>query len=188
MIRALVALCAVVGLCAACGSNGGGGAGAEAADPGDWVESICTSLTGWRDDLQESTQEIQQSAPDLSNPEQAQSLLSTFLDDAVTRTDQLLSEVGDAGAPDVEQGAAISTELQAALKDARDVLADARDGVQELPTDDPAAFGTGAQELAGSIQDGLNGVGQTFNRLNDRFDAPEVEEAFENSDTCGALQ
>ena len=188
MIRALVALCAVVGLCAACGGNGGGEADGEAADPGEWVESICTSLTGWRDDLQESTQEIQQSAPDLSNPEEAQSLLTTFLEDAVTRTDQLLSEVGEAGAPDVEQGTAISTELQGALEDARDVLAEARDGAQELPTDDPIAFGTGAQELAGSIQDGLNDVGQTFNQLNDRYDAPEVEEAFENSDTCSGLQ
>ena len=85
MIRALVALGAVVSLCAACGTSGGGEAGGEAADPAEWVESVCTSLTGWRNDLQASTEEIQQSAPDLSNPEQAQSLLTTFLEDAVTR-------------------------------------------------------------------------------------------------------
>jgi hypothetical protein len=188
MIRALVALGAVVSLCAACGTSGGGEAGGEAVDPAEWVESVCTSLTGWRNDLQGSTEEIQQSSPDLSNPEEAQSLLTTFLEDAVTRTDQLLTEIGDAGAPDVEQGAAISTDLQAALEDARDVLAEARDGAQELPTDDPIAFGTGAQELAGSIQDGLNDVGQTFNKLNDQYDAPEVEEAFQSSDTCSALQ
>ena len=48
MIRALVTLGAVVSLCAACGTSGGGEAGGEAADPAAWVESICTSLTGWR--------------------------------------------------------------------------------------------------------------------------------------------
>ena len=188
MIRALVALCAVVGVCAACGRSGGGEATGEAADSDEWVESICTSLTGWRNDLQESTQEIQRSALDLSNPEEAQSLLTTFLEDAVTRTDQLLSEIGEAGAPDVEQGTAISTDLQAALDDGRDVLAEARDGVQELPTDDPIAFVSGAQELAGSVRDGLNDVGQTFDQLNDRYDAPEVEEAIKSSDTCSALR
>jgi len=190
MIRALLALCAVAGICAACGGNDGGEAGGEApaAEPGDWVENVCTSLVGWRSDLQGSSEELQQSAPDLSNPEEARTVLTDFLDDAVTRTEQLLAEVGDAGAPDVEQGTAISTDLQAALRDARDVLADARAGAEELPTDDPVAFGTGAQELAGSIQDGLNDVGQTFSNLNERYDAPEIEEAFQSSDACTELQ
>jgi hypothetical protein len=194
MIRALLALCAVAGICAACGESDGGEAGGEApappaaAEPSDWVENVCTSLVGWRSDLQGSSEELQQSAPDLSNPEEARTVLSDFLDDAVTRTEQLLTEIGDAGAPDVEQGSAISTDLQAALRNARDVLADARAGAEELPTDDPVAFGTGAQELAGSIQDGLNDVGQTFTDLNERYDAPEIEEAFQSSDACTELQ
>jgi predicted lipid-binding transport protein (Tim44 family) len=87
----------------------------------------------------------------------------------------------------VDEGEAISADLQAALQDGRDVLADARDSAEGLSTDDPAAFVSGAQDLAGSIQSGLAQVAGTFDELNERYDTPELEEAFEASDTCGEL-
>jgi hypothetical protein len=31
-------------------------------------------------------------------------------------------------------------------------------------------------------------VGQTFNNLNEQYDAPEIEEAFQSSDACTELQ
>jgi hypothetical protein len=190
MIRALAAGCALIGVCAAaaCGGDGGDGDAAAGTDPAAWVESVCTSLVGWRDDVQGASEELQQSAGGSADLEEALSLLSSFLDDAVTRTDDLLAEVGDAGIPAVDQGQAISTDLQGALQQARDVLADARDTAQDLPADDPAAFASSAQELAGSIQTGLAEVGGTFDELDEKYDTPEIEEAFQNNEACSELQ
>jgi hypothetical protein len=190
MIRAVAGVFLLAGVCvaAACGGNGGGDGEAAGVEPAEWVDTVCTSLVSWRDDIQGSSEELQQSAGGSANLEEALSLLTSFLDDAVTRTDDLIAAVGGAGTPAVDQGAEISADLQAALQDARDVLATASDTAQELPADDPAAFASGAQELAGSIQTGLNEVGGTFDELNETYDTPELEEAFEDSEACSELQ
>jgi hypothetical protein len=193
MVRLLAAVCVLVTVfaVAACGGDeagGGGGGDAAAADPAEWVDSVCASLVSWRDDIQGSSEELQQSAGGSADLEEALSLLTSFLDDAVTRTDDLVADIGEAGSPDVDQGEEISADLEGALQDARDVLAEARDSAQELSADDPAAFASGAQELAGSIQSGLADVGGTFDELNEKYDAPELEEAFQDSESCSELQ
>jgi hypothetical protein len=194
MIRAVAAVLALLSVCvaAACGGNGGDGGGggdaSAAVDPTEWVEGVCASLVGWRDDIQGASEELQQSAGGSADLEEALSLLTSFLDDAVTRTDALVAEVGDAGSPDVDQGEQISADLQGALQEARDVLAEARDTAEGLPADDPAAFASGAQELAGSIQSGLTDVGGTFDELNEKYDTPELEQAFQDSEACSELQ
>jgi hypothetical protein len=96
------------------GRCGGGGQDAG-AEPADWIEDVCTALVAWRDDLEAASEDLQATASGSANLDEALSLLTSFLDDAVARTDEMLADVAAAGTPAVDEGEAISADLQAAL-------------------------------------------------------------------------
>jgi hypothetical protein len=181
---------AAVAALAACGGGGGGDAddgGESAAEPTTWVDQVCTALVSWRDDVEAAAGDLGSAVTESASAEDLRSQLSGFLSDVVTRTDGLLEEVDGAGTPDVDQGEAIRADLQSVLADVREVIAGAQQDAESLPTDDLASFATAAQELGTSIQTGIQDVGTTFADLNDRYDVPELEEAFQANATCGEL-
>jgi len=170
----LAAAAALMALSA--GACGGGGDG---VDPDDYASDICTAVGDWVSAIQDGASEITTTEDPSSGVEAIQS----FLDDAVSETDTLISEVEDAGAPDVEGGEEFADQLVSAFGEAKTVLEDTRDQAADLPTDDPAAFSEAATELGGSVQEALGTVGSELSEP----EAEELSAAFEENEACTSI-
>ncbi|MGH2754245.1 MAG: hypothetical protein ACRDLB_07395 [Actinomycetota bacterium] len=172
LVSAAVGMAFVAGAC-------GGGDGGSGADPNSYANDICTAVGDWVSAIQEGAASITES----NDPASGVQALQSFLDNAVSDTENLISEVEAAGAPDVDGGEEFADDLRAAFEEARTVLEQARDDVADLPTDDPTAFGEAASELGASVQEALGAVG-------DELQEPEAEElgaAFEEEEACTSV-
>ena len=107
----------------------------------------------------------------------------TFLDDVITATDRMLSDVDAAGVPDVDDGGVAARRVSTALSDVRDALAGARDRVEGLSNDDPEAFGSELQTIGRDLRESLADTTGTL----ESFEVPELEEAADDVPACDQL-
>ena len=99
----------------------------------------------------------------------------------------MLGSVEDAGAPDIERGDELAADLLAALQPVKTTFEEAVVEAQTLPTDDPETFSAAATELGNSIT-GSQGDFQTqFNALQQEYDSPEINAAFETVPACAEV-
>ena len=177
MLAALAALAMLVGACG--GGDDDGGGGGDSVSPESYASDICTAVGDWVTAIQEGASEITTSADASSGVE----VLQSFLEDAVTETEALISDVEDAGAPDVDGGEEFADQLRGAFDEAKTVLEDARDQAADLPTDDPAAFSTAAADLGTSVQEALGTVGSELSEPSDE----SLATAFEEEEACTSI-
>jgi hypothetical protein len=149
-----------------------------------WADEVCTSLASWQTDVESWRGDLASALTDVSSVEDVRGELATFLANAVERTDELLADVDAAGAPAVEGGDDVAETLESSLTQVRDTFEQARAEAEELPTDDPGAFVTGAQEVATSI--GL-GVSSAVSALQDLSADPGLASAIGESSACSEL-
>jgi len=161
------------------GACGGGGK----VSAGEYVAAICTEVTAWTGEVQSLSEDIGQNLSAGATPTEGQAALAKFLDDVVAATDDHLAGVKDAGVPDVENGEEIAGTLVGVFEDAKQILVDARAKVDELPTDDSTAFATAADELGGSVQSALEGVGGGLGTL----ESAELSRAAQEEPACAQL-
>jgi hypothetical protein len=168
-----------IGACS--GSEGGtnDGADPDTVSATEYATGVCGAIAGWVGDIKDLNAELQSNLEPTSI-DSLKTAMVGFLDDVITATDSVIDEVENVGVPDVEDGEATAETVLTALSDSRDVFADARDRVDGLATDDPAAFGEELQTLATDLQTSLAGIGEEL----DRFDSPELDEASENVPEC----
>ena len=178
MLAAVAALALFVGACGG-GDDDGGGGGGDTVSPESYAADICTAVGDWVTAIQEGASEIATSADASSGV----AVLQSFLEDAVTETEALISNVEDAGAPDVDGGEEFADQLQGAFDEAKTVLEDARDQAADLPTDDPAAFSTAAADLGTSVQEALGTVGSELSEPSDE----SLATAFEEEEACTSI-
>jgi len=181
MLAAVAALALFVGACGGGDDDGGGGGEGsdETVSAETYAADICTAVGSWVTAIQEGSSEIATSADASSGVEALQS----FLEDAVNETETLISEVEDAGAPDVDGGEEFADQLRSAFDEAKTVLEGARDDAADLPTDDPAAFSTAAAELGTSVQEALGAVGTELSEPSDE----SLATAFEEEEACTSI-
>lgn len=172
-----IAIAAV--LITACGDDDDGGGGGSVS-ASDYASDICTAFLGWRDAIQKRQQDLQQGLSPGISPQEGKDALGGFLGDAVTASDDLVQQVEDAGVPDAENGQEAADALQKAAQDARDELAKAQADVEELPTDDRAAFGTAADELGNGVRTALGEVGSGLEDI----ESEELDKAFDEEEAC----
>ncbi|MGH2786800.1 MAG: hypothetical protein ACRDJV_02690 [Actinomycetota bacterium] len=167
---------AVIGGLAACG-NGGDTVAAE-----DYAADVCGAVKDYTDTVSERVSEIQSEAPE--DPEAGKEVLTNFLGDMVGDTDTLISEVEDAGVPDVDNGEEIADDVRSALGQVKSILEDAQSQIEDLPTDDPQAFAEGTQEIGTSLQES----GQEVQSGLEGLQSSELEEASQDIEVCQEIQ
>ena len=178
MLAAAAALALFAGACGG-GDDDGGDGGGDTVSPESYAADICTAVGDWVTAIQDGASEITTSADASSGVE----VLQSFLEDAVTETEALISSVEDAGAPDVDGGEEFADQLRAAFDEAKTVLEDARDQAADLPADDPAAFSTAAADLGTSVQEALGTVGSELSEPSDE----SLSTAFEEEEACTSI-
>jgi hypothetical protein len=172
--RALAALCGAVALLAA--GCGGGDSTSE-----QWANDFCTSVGDWRE-------EVEDAASDLADPGALdEQTLDEAVRQAVSATDDLLSDLGELGPPETEAG----EQIEAELNDLEDVLraraSKARKALEQGASSVGDAFARLAT-LASELSASATAVKQTIADIRMLDPAGEVEQALRDSDACEGLR
>lgn len=185
----LVLLAAVLLALPACGGDDGDSNAADGGgtEPKAWAKEVCGSVGSWLDDVQKSSAAIGETAQNVTSLEEAKSDFVDYFDELVDRTDQMLSEIEEAGDPDLADGAAIGEDFRATIEPMRGALEDARGQAEDLPTDDPQAFAEGAVQAGQLVEGEATQIAQAFSQLNEKHDTAELQRVFEEEPACTAL-
>ena len=166
-----------------CGGDGGGRNKVEGASPDQWSGDICAAVGDWANDLKTRASQPPENARTVAD---VRAQLVKFIDDVVSRTDEMLVDVRAAGQPSVADGDQIARYLLARLQSLRATLVRARRMVERLP-DDPSRFGPAAQDLGSSIQEAGRDIGDQIDQLDEKYDAKELSKAFDENRKCRDL-
>jgi hypothetical protein len=180
---------AAVGLLAAAACGGGGGdegagdGASETVAAETWMGDFCAALDSWQTELTEG-------APDLASVTDvaaAKDSVVSFLDGAAASTQTLVDEIEAAGVPDVADGEAIATEMRDAIASVGNDFSTARDDVEGLSTDDPAAFAADLSEIGTTLTEAGSAAGATFDRLAEQYPAADLDAAAQDAAACESV-
>jgi hypothetical protein len=179
----LVALGALLtlGLSACGGDDGDGGngsAGGEGTSASAYAAEVCGAMKDWVSTVQEKSSALGESAA-AGDAEEGKELLVTLLGDISDATGDLVGAVEDAGVPDVDNGEEISANLADAFRQAQQILDDAQEDVEALPSD-PAAFQQGAAEIGPTLQEAISSITASL----EGSQSDELDQAFEEEEAC----
>jgi hypothetical protein len=169
---------------AAAGCGGDDGSGKAAPDV--WTRGVCRSLTHWQDRMRERVEILRGDVATAVGLDQVREDVARFLGDVTGTTNTLVSDVARAG-PDVEEGEALAADLRGGIEQLAAVLAQAREDAENLPSR-PGPLQRELGELSASIQTEMASAVTVFLELEQRYDVPEVDQAFEDEEACQAFR
>ena len=182
MLRPILALPVAVLLLSACGADEAGD-----VEPGRYAQTVCTGLVGWRDGVAGDSAQLTGSLQGAADVATVRARYTRFFSSAVRRTDELLTTVRDAGAPDADQGLGYARDLTAALERTRTGLASAQKTFGALPTGDLQAYATGARGVRDSLGTLFSQVGTTLDQLGGTYTDADLNGAFRDEPACRRL-
>lgn len=165
-------------LIGACGGSSGGGGG-DTVSVDAYASDVCAALAAWVTDIQDRASTITEGI----NPGDAKAgkeRLSEFIGETVTGTENLIADVEAAGVPDTENGEEAADQIVSGLREVQTILEGAQEDIEALPTNDPQAFGTGAQEIATSLQEATTSAAETIDSAN----SEELTTALGENEDC----
>jgi len=134
-----------------------------------WVKSICTSLGDWAEDLTAAQEDV------------------AYLDEVTDATATLLKRLKKAGTPDVEDGKGVAGAFRKGFTQARDTFADAADDAESLDTDDTSQFEEDVADIQDAIRSGAEDISATFDEADEKYDVPELDDAFTSEPSCSGV-
>lgn len=177
--RALVAIVVVAAV--ACG-----GGGDDRAAPADYVRSVCSAIVGWV-----TTTGLQGQGLDAlllsGDPASIKSGVVSILTDIEGETADLRDRLAQAGAPDIDNGDDLATELREAFADIESAIADARRAAESLPTTNVTGTIAGVQGLIEDYTARVEGALLALDGLESKYSSAELQTAFDNEPACANL-
>ena len=163
------------------GDNGGDGGGtSQSVSAEDFASTVCTGLKTWLSDIQKGATDLATGISSGSSPQQGKDVLTNYLDAVIDATETFVATIRSAGVPDVTGGSDAANALADAFERIETALQQAKESVQDLPTDSPQAFAAAAANLARSIQTNLASATDALRDV----PAPDLEQAFANTASC----
>jgi uncharacterized protein YoxC len=176
----LLLLISVVTLAVALAAGCGGGDDEESATA-TWADGVCSAITTWTDSITSAAESL--SAEGGGNVEER---LETAVDDAREATDTLADDLEGLGPPDTEAGA----QAEGAI----DTLADeVQQGIERIEAAvDDVSGASEALTAVSTVSATLVTIGElvssTFAELQQLDASGELEEAFQQADSCADLR
>ena len=158
----------------------GGSDDAEAESTADWVDSFCTSINSWTNELTRIGEEL----GDISAL--SADSIRDAADEADAATQEFVDEVRSLGAPDTASGDEVQTELEQladTVDEEREKLNDAAEEVEDV-SDIAAAVTT----LGSSITLLGTAIEESLEAIESGDAAGELETAFEESEACDEIR
>jgi hypothetical protein len=181
----LVALTAVTLAVAASGC--GDSKSYSGTKPSTWAATTCGALTTWRDSLLSGNRSLSADLLKLRDLKAVKARLLIFLRKAERSTKTMISEAKSAGAPAVEDGAAIQRDLERGLIRARSTFRRALASAEALPADNSRAFARATNALGLKIRAELSATGAYFTGLDDKYDSEDLRKAVSEEPACRAF-
>ena len=152
-----------------------------------WAQTICTSLTAWGQSLNAAGANLVTPASGVTTtvPEERDAF-SQFVGTAIVRTQQLISQLNDAGTPNTKHGATFATSLHDGVTQAQQAFVQAQPAVQALP-DDPQAFQVQTKTLVQNLNDAGTRVVAAFHNAESDIKDPALSQAFFDESTCKGI-
>jgi hypothetical protein len=151
-----------------------------------WADSVCTSIDTWRTSIT--------SLADVSGGTLTKDALREKLDDAGSATDKLVTDLQDLGAPDLEAGDQLKTDLNADADNLRLQYEALKSKAQDaLDAGSATSFLSALAALATPFQSLVNQISTTLENLRsaDNVSADvraELQQAFDDSQACQKLR
>jgi len=176
------------------GTTGGGNTGTTAATgstsssggtvtPAEYAKSLCSSMQSYVTNVTDLSNNFASSLDPSADLAGQRDAVVGFLDDVLTATDKLISDLDAAGVPDVDNGQEIVSTIKSAYQQARSAIADAKSQVQGLSLDDPTAFASQLSDIGTAIQSSLGDIGGSLSTL----DSQELSQAVASEPSCAAI-
>jgi hypothetical protein len=183
----ILVLCVSTLAFAAVGCGGGDGKTYAGTEPDAWAATVCGALGDWAKGLKAESDRLGSSLRGTTDLKVVKRRFVAFLERAERSSRTMVTRISGAGAPAVEDGAAIQEQLVRGLAGAQASFARATVRARKLPTTNPQAFSTGVQSLGTDVQEELTAVGEKFNSLGERYDDDRLNEATSNEPSCAEI-
>jgi hypothetical protein len=170
MIR-LAALLVFVVAIAGCGGD-------ESSASEDYANSVCSNLSEWVTDVQETIRSVTDAGLATSRED-----IQAAYDQTKEATDALANDLEELGPPDTEDGRQAKRELDGLATQLRQQL----DMIQRA-LDSGAGITAIAAEVTAAVSAAANAVNTTYRDLQGLDPGGELRDAFENSDECQSLR
>jgi len=182
----LIAPCICAVALAAAGCGGGGGTKYSGASPDAWAATVCGALGDWVEGLQADSRALGSELRTAKSITTVKAKFVVFLRGAGTSADTMIEKIHGVGAPAVEDGEAIQSQLEKGLNEARIGLTRAEKRAQALPTSDAQSFSSGVTALGQDVQKELSATGKTFEEL-DKHNNEDLNRATSEEPACSRL-
>jgi len=186
VIKTLAFALATAALAVASGCGGGGDSSGSAASPETWAADICGAASTWMNDIGAQSESLDDTMSGAASIEDVRDRLVAFVDDAIERTDQMLSEIDDAGSPDVDNGEQLADDFLEVLAGFKTALEEVRTTAAGL-SDDPAQFAEGAQQIATAMAAAGSEIQTGLNELQQSAGSDDLDAAFDDEPACQEL-
>lgn len=142
---------------------------AQQVPPKQYGHAVCTAVSEWETNLKSAEKALESDLSGTSNLVAAKDALTSFVDTAVQETDAVLTEIRQAGVPEIKNGNRIARLIETGFTDIRSVFARAQDSSRQLSTTDRAQFVASASDVGKTIEQGTKKVAQTFKRAERKY-------------------
>jgi hypothetical protein len=153
----------------------GGDDGASASE--DYANGVCSSLSTWVTDVQETIQSLSDAGLATSRED-----IQQAFDRTKDSTDTLVSDLEGLGPPDTDDGRQAKSELDGLATELRQQL-----DVIQRALDSGGGVTAIAAEVSTAVSAAANAVNTTYQDLQGLDPEGELQDAFENSDDCKSL-
>ncbi len=173
-------------VCATATFSTGSADAAQKTTVAKWVHGICTNLVSWKDDLQTKSQDFQNTISSSTRLADVKTSFVQFLDDAVSSTQSMLSDVKALGVPDVKDGAGIAGVIGTGLSEVQSGFRRALTSARALPTN-PTAFQADVKKITNKLDASSNRAGKVFDSAKKKYDTKAIDSAKKKDPDCNGL-
>ena len=146
----------------------------------EWADSFCGSFGTWLDDIKTASSGVgDQVTP--GDIESAKTAIAGLFGDASQATQNLISELESAGAPDIEDGDQLVDDLIEKFEAFDEAAQSAQTDIAELETTDITTFQDEADKLTTQFQDEVQTVADSFGEIDAKYPSTELNDALNSS-------
>lgn len=160
---------------------------AQRADPAVWAQTVCTSLSSWGQDLENSGTTLLTPLSGITTtlPE-VRNAVFEFVTGAVLRTQELINQLNAAGTPDTPDGGNFAGIIHDGVTATLQTFTGALPVVQALPND-PQGFQVDAQALVQQLDDAGRSVAAIVHTAEGQINVLALHRAFSSEPSCAGI-
>ncbi|WP_421120059.1 lipoprotein [Aquihabitans daechungensis] len=145
----------------------------DAVEVADWAESFCGSFSTWLEEIQTASGGVTENVTP-GDIDSAKTAIADLFGSASEATQTLISDLEDAGDPDIDDGDELVDDLIEKFEAFDAAALEAKTDTESLATDDIATFQAEADELTTRFQDEVNTVADSFSEIDTKYPSEEL--------------